>query len=234
MGTEPGNGATSLEIERPASAHRPGNAPWHGFTVATPLTFVGDDAALVEALRAGHPGAAAALYDRYAAPVRLTLRSILGPDDDIPDLLQEVFIRALDRIGRLRDVERLGAWLSTIAVFVARAQIRVRSRRRLLSLFSPERTKPQELEQPSFDARRALGELYVVLDELAVDQRMAFVLRHVHGMTLLEAAEACETSLATIKRRLARAEARFLEAVRARPGLTQWLQEGTRWTEKQA
>jgi len=229
-------------MERAGLATRPDQAPrdrfallgGHGFAVVTPLTFVGDDTALVEALRAGHPGAAAALYDRYAASVRLTLRSILGPDDDIPDLLQEVFIRALDRIGRLREVERLGAWLSSIAVFVARAQIRVRSRRRLLNLFSPERTKSRELEQPSFDARRALGEIYVVLDAMPVDQRLAFVLRHLHGMTLPEAAEAAETSLATIKRRLARAETRFLEAVREHPGLTQWLEEGTRWTEKQA
>ena len=201
-------------------------------TVVTPLTFVGDDAALVEALRAGHPGAAAALYDRYAAPVRLTLRSVLGPDDDIPDLLQEVFIRALDRIGSLRDVERLGGWLSTMAVFVARAQIRVRSRRRALSLFSPERTSPRQLEQPSSEARRALREIYAVLDEMPVDQRMAFVLRHLHGMTLLEAAETCETSLATIKRRLARAERRFIVIARKYPELAQWIEGGTRWQDQ--
>ena len=73
-----------------------------------------------------------------------------------------------------------------------------------------------------------------MLDEMPVEQRMAFVLRHVHGTTLLEAAEACETSLATIKRRLARAELRFLEAVREHPGLTHFLEEGTRWTEKKA
>ena len=203
-------------------------------TLFTPLTFVGDDSSLVEALRAGHPGAAAALYDRHAASVRSTLRSILGPDDDIPDLLQEVFIRALDRIGRLRDVERLGGWLSTMAVFVARAQIRLRSRRRWLGLFSPERTRPRQHEQPSSDARRALREVYAILDQMPVDQRMAFVLRHVHGATLLEAAAACETSLATIKRRLARAERRFLEDIRERPGLALWREEGTRWTEKKA
>ena len=202
--------------------------------MVTPLTFIGDDAALVEALRAGHPGAAAALYDRYAPAVRLTLRSILGPDDEIPDLLQEVFIRALDRIERLREVDRLGAWLSTMGVFVARAHIRVRSRRRLLGFFSPERTKSQQLEQPPSEARRAVGEIYVVLDAMPVDERMAFVLRHLHEMTLVEAAEACETSLATIKRRLGRAEARFLEAVRERPGLNFWLEEGTRWTQKKA
>ena len=203
-------------------------------TLVTPLTFVGDDAALVEALRVGHPGAVAALYDRYAAQVRLTLRSILGPDDEIPDLLQEVFIRALARIGKLREVDRLGSWLATMAVFVGRAQIRVRSRRRWLRVFSPERTRARHLEQPPSDARRAVREIYAVLDRMPMDQRMVFVLRHFHGARLAEAAEACETSLATVKRRLAQAEARFLEAVRRQPGLAQWLEEGTRWTENKA
>jgi RNA polymerase sigma-70 factor (ECF subfamily) len=206
--------------------------PRNRFTLATPLTFVGDDAALIEALRAGHPGAAAAFYDRHAEHVRLTLRSILGPDEDIPDLLQEVFIRALDRVRKLREVDRLAAWLTTMAVFVARAQIRIRTRRRWLRLFSPERTRPAQLEQPSSDARRALHEVHAILGQMPVDERTAFVLRYLNRLPLRDAAEACDTSLATFKRRLARAEERFREAVRARPQFTQWLDEGTRWVEK--
>jgi RNA polymerase sigma-70 factor (ECF subfamily) len=200
----------------------------------TPLTFVGDDAALVEALRAGHPGAAAVLYDRHAGQVRLMLRSILGPDDDIPDLLQEVFIRALDGVGNVRDADRLGAWLTTIAVFVGRAHIRLRSRRKWLRLFSPERTAPRQLQQPPTDARRALRQVYAVLDGMPVDQRMAFVLRYIHGVTLVEAAEACDTSLATIKRRLSRAEQRFRVAARRWPELAGRLEEGTRWAAKKS
>jgi RNA polymerase sigma-70 factor (ECF subfamily) len=225
-----GTGARS-KIDKLAKSRGPRSRPGP-VHLPTPLTFIGDDAALVAALRAGHPGAAAAFYDRYAEHVRLTLRSILGPDEDIPDLLQEVFIRALDRVGNLREVDRLSSWLTTMAVFVARAQIRIRSRRRWLGFFSPERTRPPQLEQPSSDARRALRELHAILDQMPIDERTAFVLRYLHRITLLEAAEACETSLATFKRRLARAEARFRDAVRARPEFTQWLDEGTRWTEK--
>jgi RNA polymerase sigma-70 factor (ECF subfamily) len=214
------------KVERVKRHHR------DSIALLIPLTFVGDEAALIEALRSGHPGAAAAFYDRYAGHVRLTLRSILGPDDDIPDLLQEVFIRALDRIGKVREAERLSAWLTTIAVFVGRAQIRLRSRRKWLRLFSPERTRPSQLEQPPSDARRALRDVYAVLDDMPVDERMAFIFRYLHGATLVEAAEACDTSLATIKRRLSRAEGRFLDTVRRRPELARWLEEGTRWTEK--
>ena len=195
----------------------------------TPLTFVGDDDALLKALRAGHPGAAAAFYDRYIAHVDRTLRSALGADEDIPDLLQEVFIRALDRIGKLRDFDRVQSWLTTIAIFVARAHIRTRTRRSWLRLFSPERTRPSHLDPPSSEARRALREIYTLLNRMPVDERMAFALRYIEGMTLPDEALACRTSLATLKRRLARAEKQFLAAARQQPELNRWLEDGTRW-----
>ena len=196
----------------------------------TPLTFVGDDNALLQALRAGHPGAAAVFYDQHAAHVSRTLRSALGADEEIPDLLQEVFIRAIDGIGKLREVDRIRGWLTTIAIFVARAQIRRSARRSWLRAFSPEHAGPQYQMQPSTEARSALREVYTVLGQLPVDERMAFTLRHIEGMTLPDAAEACETSLATLKRRLSRAEKRFLQAASKRPVLEHWLEEGTRWT----
>jgi len=195
----------------------------------TPLTFVGDDAELIRALRAGHPGAAAVFYDQHAAHVHRALRSALGPDEDIPDLLQEVFIRALDQIGKLRDTERVRSWLTTMAIFVAREQIRLRSRRSWLRVFSPDRTRPGHQEQPSSEARFALREVYEVLDQLPVDDRIAFVLRFIDGMTLPDAAENSGVSLATFKRRLTRAEKRFLEAARKRPTLEHLVKEGTRW-----
>lgn len=198
----------------------------------TPLTFVGDDHALLQALRAGHPGAAALFYDRHAAHVQRTLRAALGPDDDIPDLLQEVFIRALDQIHGLREFDRVKSWLTTIAIFVARAHLRLRTRRGWLRLFSPERTRPTQVVQPPTDARRALRGVYRVLDTLPVDERMAFILRFVDGMTLPDGAEACHTSLATFKRRLARAEKKFLEAAHLRPELEPWLEDGTRWSRQ--
>ena len=195
----------------------------------TPLTFVGNDHALLQALRAGHPGAAAAFYDQHAAHVSRTLRSVLGADDEIPDLLQEVFIRAIDGIGKVREIDRIGSWLTTIAIFVAREQIRRRSRRSWLRTFSPEHAAPRHHEQPSWEARSALREVYEVLNSLPLDERMAFALRYIDGMTLPGAAEASKTSLATLKRRLARAETKFLQAAGKRPVLDPWMEKGKRW-----
>ena len=197
--------------------------------MVTPLKFVGDERALLQALRARHPGAVAAFYDAHASHVQRTLRSAMGADADLPDMLQEVFIRALDNIHDLDDPERLRSWLTTIAVFTARAHIRRRARRNWLSIFSPDRTRTEEYEPPCSDARAALRETYAVLEQMRVDDRMAFTMRFIHGMTLPDAAEACGVSLATLKRRLVRAEKTFLEAARQRPILEHWLERGTRW-----
>jgi len=197
--------------------------------MVTPLTFIGDHRALVQALRTGHPGAAAAFYDQHSAHVYKILRSTLETESDVQDLLQDVFIRALDNIDDLEAPDLVRGWLTSIAVFTARAHIRRAARRSFLGMFSPEKTRPMELEPPSSDARFALREIYQVLDTMPADERMAFVLRIVDGMTLPDGAQACRTSLATFKRRLARAEKQFLEAVAKRPALKQCLEDGTRW-----
>ena len=198
--------------------------------MVTPLTFIGGDDALIHALRAGHPGAAAVFYDQHAAHVHRTLQSALGADADVPDLLQEVFIRAIDRIGELEDLGRVRSWLASIAVFTARAHIRRRARCKWLSLFSPDRARSRQQEPPSADARFALRETYSLLNDMPLNERMAFVLRIIEGMTLPDAAVACRVSLATFKRRLSRAEKQFLQAARKRPTLVHWLEEGTRWS----
>ena len=84
--------------------------------MVTPLTFARGDEGLIDALRAGHPGAAAVFYERYSTSVHRTLQSVLGRDAEIPDLLQDVFIRAIDRIGELEHLDQVRSWLTTIAV----------------------------------------------------------------------------------------------------------------------
>jgi len=207
----------------------PPRTPHNKFAMVTPLTFVGDHRALIQALRSGHPGAAAAFYDQHSAHVYKILRSTLESESDVPDLLQEVFIRALDSIDDLEEPDLLRSWLASIAVFTARAHFRRIARRRLLDAFSPEKTRSMEMAPPSSEARFALREIHQVLDTMPVDERMAFVLRIIDGMTLPDAAQACRTSLATFKRRLARAEKQFLAAVAKRPTLKQCLEDGTRW-----
>jgi RNA polymerase sigma-70 factor, ECF subfamily len=191
--------------------------------------FEGTDAELVDGIRRGDPGARAALYDRHADHVHRVLYRTLGLDRDLADLHHDVFVRALTSLPRLEDPSALKGWLTMIAVHVARSAIARRRRWSWLWFLPAE-------ELPEVDAGAASGEVldalratYAALDRLPVDERIAFALRFVDGMELTEVAAACDTSLATIKRRLARAGARFEAEARRRPALEAWLEGGTRW-----
>jgi RNA polymerase sigma-70 factor (ECF subfamily) len=193
------------------------------------------NAALVEGLRAGNAAAAAELHRQYAAPVLRVLMGILGPDRELADLHHDVFVRALESIGRLHDPDAIGGWMRSVAVHTARASIERRiSRRRWLSFLAPDDLPEASLAvapAPS-EAREALRATYDVLERLPTDERIAFALRHLDGLELSEVAQACAVSLASIKRRLVRAEERFAALARRVPCLVDYLSQGARWTRR--
>jgi RNA polymerase sigma-70 factor, ECF subfamily len=202
--------------------------------VLVPLAFTGDEAALVDALRAKHPGAMAAFFQRYVKLVERLITHVLGFDSELPDVLQEVFAAALSSIHSLHDPAALEPWLASVAALTARKVLRTRSRRAWLRRFTD--TAEDDLYEPvapgvDVAARRALRGVYSALSKLPTDERIAFALRFIDGMELTEVAGACNVSLATIKRRLTRAERRFLANARNHPELAVWI-GGSRWQDR--
>lgn len=188
------------------------------------LPFQGDNAALVAALLRRHPGAAAVFHQRFARKVHGLLFRILGPDSELEDTLQDTFVRALEALPKLRDPEQLDGWLMGVAVRAARTRLQKRARRAWLRIVPSEELSGQVAPTTDPITHESLKATYRVLDRLPIDQRMALVLRFAAEMTLVEAAEACGVSLATIKRRLSRAEQAFREQAETEPSLTSWLE----------
>src|SRR5579863_3717395 len=71
------------------------------------------DSSLVLAAREGDRAAFGSLYARYARMVHGILLARV-PADQVDDLVQDVFLRAMPRICDLRDVARFGPWLAAI------------------------------------------------------------------------------------------------------------------------
>jgi RNA polymerase sigma-70 factor (ECF subfamily) len=191
----------------------------------------GDEEELVRALRERKTWAERALLDRYGAHVERVLTHILGSHTDLDDLTQEVFVRALGRLGDLHDPAGLKGWLSAFAANVAREAIRSK-RRRWWQVLKPQDETP-ELPAPTASAedRAALRAFYEVLGTLDADARVSFALRYVEGMELTQVADACSVSLATIKRRIKAAEDAFCARGRAHEALADWFEEGARWRQ---
>jgi RNA polymerase sigma-70 factor (ECF subfamily) len=175
--------------------------------------FEGTDEALVLALREGNQAAASELVRRYGPYVERVLARILGVDGELPDLLHDVFLNALDSIHSLKTPSMLKEWLRGVTVFVARGCLRRRRRRQWLVFRRSEDLPDVPVDVLPTDATEAL-----------------FALRFVAEMELTEVAAACQVSLATIKRRLERAQDRFKAVGREDPVLREWIESGARWS----
>ncbi len=177
---------------------------------------------LVRGLREHEPWAAAVLANRYLHHVRRVMVRVMGAGEpELDDLVQEVFTRALAGAHRLSFAGALTSWLTNIAVFTGREAIRRRTRWRWLGFVAdpPERPAPQA----SPDVSEAARAVYALLERRPVDERIAFALRTIDGMELQEIADACGVSVPTVRRRLARAEARFNALAAQCEPLSPWL-----------
>lgn len=222
----------SLSALQP-SAHLRGESRSEGSVVPAP--FVHDDVALVQGLREGNPEATAAFFERYSRYVERIITHLIGFDRELADLLQEVFLHALAGIHSLNDPLALRAWLSRIATTTVQKALRARSRRAWLRLFA-DPLEEKQWEAPAAnadeDTLRALRTVYEVLARLPTEERIVFSLRFIEGMDFAELTIACGVSTSTVKRRLRRAERRFVTFAKRRPELAVWLKEGTRWPDR--
>lgn len=174
------------------------------------------DAALVLAVRGGDRKAEERLVLRYASLLASIAARLLGSRQDAEDVTQDAFTEAFTRLERLRDPAAFRPWLIRITVLRVRGIIRRRRIARALGigvLVSDVTLESTAAPTTSADVRAELALLDRVLDRLPTDLRTAWMLRHVEGLELAEVADACACSLATIKRRIARADLRVQQHV---------------------
>ena len=90
------------------------------------MTTTATDAQLVSSYLAGDRSALATMYDRYAPGLYDTARAMLSNSHDASDMVQDVFCLAAERLGQLRDHDRLKPWLYA----VLRNEVYKRTKRR--------------------------------------------------------------------------------------------------------
>lgn len=152
-------------------------------------------------------------FRRFSPYVATIAYRMLGRDDELDDVVQDVFLDAHKGLHTLRDPKAIKGWLATITVNVVRRRLRKRKLKRFIGL---DDVGPvyQQIEAPGATAeqRAVLASVMAKLDKLPVDVRIAWSLRHIEEMKLQEVADACSCSLATAKRRIAQAQT-FLDEV---------------------
>jgi RNA polymerase sigma-70 factor (ECF subfamily) len=138
-------------------------------------------------------------YERYVASIG---SRILGANNGVDDLVQEVFLVIYQEFHKLRELSSVKAWLATIATRVAWRQ---RGRPWLytkLSLTQVEELNPLESTEASPELQADLATLLDRLRSMPASLREPWLLRFIDGETLPRIAELCECSQSTVQRRI--------------------------------
>lgn len=161
------------------------------------------DAVLVERVRQGDDRAFATLYSRHARYIAGVIYGIIGDDEDLDDLVQEVFTTAAEHLKGLKEPAYFRTWLVKITIRHARRRSARRKRQRLMHFWASHE------RETSYDPRdRHLPmELVEAMEHVPTRLLLPWFLQRLEGRSLGEVTEVCGASLATVKRRIARAEA---------------------------
>ena len=187
------------------------------------------DAELVEAFQAGHPGAGARLYDRLFPVVDATIVRILGRrEHDHADLVQSTFEQIVSTLSRRTFARHcsLAGWAAVLACHVGLNALRSRRRERgvidrgqeLGAQGTREKSAPASLES-QLHARDELAWVRRRLAEMDPD-RVTTLLLNAMGHELVEIAGLTGTSVAAAQSRLSRARRELrahLEELHAAP-----------------
>jgi len=144
-------------------------------------------------------------YALHAGYVAGLAGRILGRNDEVPDVVQDVFLIAHRRLSDVRQAGALRSWLGRITVREASRRLRWRRLRYFLQRAPLEVDLPAD--EGAAELRPLVALLYVALDRLPARERSAWVLRNLLDEPLDQVAELCGCSLATVKRRIAAADA---------------------------
>jgi RNA polymerase sigma-70 factor, ECF subfamily len=159
-------------------------------------------------------GALTSAYTAYSRLVAHIGIRILGRHDEIDDLVQDVFVEAARWLPKIENRSLMKHWLITVTVRAAKHRLRKRGLRAILGLDDPAHDYGDISDHSASSAQKGvIRDVYRALDRIPVDDRLAWTLRYVEGESLVSVAEMTGCSLATVKRRVARAHSTVLEAL---------------------
>lgn len=164
-------------------------------------------------------------FDAFHDLVRGLLAKALGPRAEIGDLVGDVFVTFFSSAERIKSPLAVRSYLVSITMNLMRRELKRRKRRALVQRFSGN-AADYEHQAAADDpkARAALLQLSRILDELSVDERVAFVLSNLEDMPVLEVAEVLRVSESTAKRRIQRANEHVLKRVSRNALLADYIQ----------
>ena len=167
------------------------------------------EAELVAAAVKGDRNAAAELIERHAAAVYAVCLGLLADPDQAEDTAQDALLKAIERLGTLRNPATFRSWLVTIARNLCRDHWKLNRRRRELLSERREQAGLQVVAggamSSGFDSDSPGPDLQLALARLPEKFRLPLLLYYFDGLSSTRVGEALGISATGAGARLCRA-----------------------------
>ena len=169
----------------------------------------------IQKLRTGDPAAFETLVRAHTSSVYKIAYTMMGNEHDAQDAVQEAFIKIYRALPSFRGDSAITTWMYRIAVNVCKDMLRRAGRFRTVSpddeavfLDLPD-TSPMPDEV--LLSKETKKELLAAIDELPTDYKLVITLCDLEGLPYIDAAQALDCPLGTVKSRLSRARNLLLQ-----------------------
>lgn len=164
------------------------------------------DKELMELIQAGDDKAFEVLVERFQDRLLNFVGRIVTDRETAEELIQETFMRIFNQKNSYTPEYAVSTWIYTIALNLARSELRKRKLRRFLSLdFIKEEADVELADKINLKAESLAPIVQRAIEKLPDDYRTAFVLCDIQRLPYQQIAEVMRVPVGTVKSRINRA-----------------------------
>ena len=173
------------------------------------------DKELMELIQSGDDKAFGILFDRFANRLLNFVGRIVSDKETAEELVQETFLRIFNQKSSYTPDYAVSTWIYTIALNLARSELRKRKLRRFLSLdFIKEEADMELPEKVNIKAESLMPIIQKAIGKLPEEYRTAFVLCDIQRLPYQQIAEIMRVPVGTVKSRINRARSMLRETLK--------------------
>ena len=170
---------------------------------------------LIEQLKQGDESAFKFIVDTWKDMVYNTALSIVQQSEEAEDVTQEVFVQVYQSVQGFKGDSKFSTWLYRITLSKAMDHERRKKRKKrfgfVKSLFGENNeavVDPPDFHHPGvvLDNKEKSAILFKAVDKMPENQRIAFVLNKVEGLSYQEISDVMETTVSAVESLMHRAK----------------------------
>ena len=174
-----------------------------------------NDHELLNQIRAGQQSAFKILVETHQKRVFNTVLAIVQNFEEAEDVAQEVFIEVYQSVHKFRGESKISTWLYRIATTKALEEIRKKKAQKRFAFFTNLFNDNNEIihesvefEHPGviLENKEKSKQLFKAINQLPDNQKVAYTLCNIEGLSYQEITEVMEVSLSSVESLLFRAK----------------------------